>query len=149
MARRHLWCGPDLYRTIVASRREHEWVGSRIPSDASHVAPQSWSANVVQVGCGFAVPYVNVPDFAISLSIPGSKQSSESWLTFSCTEYELVISPSEGTGAREIHHSLGDVRMTKGKRHCLDWIGLFPVIERYQFPKLRRDLPGTHGVGSL
>jgi len=70
----------------------------------------------------------------IALSTAGSELSSESWLTFSCTEYEFIISPSEGTSPREIHRGLGDVRMTEGKCHCLDWIGLFPVIERYQFP---------------
>ena len=65
MGRRYLRCRPDLHRAIVASRREHEWVGSRIPSDASHVTPQSWRTDVVQVGCGFAVPYVNVPNLQL------------------------------------------------------------------------------------
>lgn len=54
----------------MASRREHKWVGGRIPSDASHVAPQSWRADMVQVGCGFAVPYVNVP----GLQLPSVRQ---------------------------------------------------------------------------
>jgi len=115
VARGHPWCRPYLHRAVVAARREHKWVGSRIPSDASHVAPQSWRADMVQVGCGLAVPYMNIPGF-------------------SCTEHEFIVSSPEGTGPREIHRSLGDVRMTKRQRHRLDWVDLFPIIERHQFP---------------
>jgi len=61
----------------VAARCERIWVGSRIPSDASHVASQNWRADVVQVGCGFAVPYVNVP----GLQLPSVRQGANDRLS--------------------------------------------------------------------
>ena len=89
-------------------------------------------------GCGVGRmrirdPKYECPQLAISLST-ASERLVESWLTFPCTEHEFIISPPEGTGPREIHRSLGDVRMTKRQCHRLDWLDLFPVIERHQFP---------------
>ncbi len=65
---------------------------------------------------------------------------SETWLTFSRTKYEFIVSPSKRTRPGKIHSGLGDVSVPERERHRLNWLDLFPVVECHQFPQLWWDL---------
>lgn len=60
--------------------------------------------------------------------------NQKSRLTFSCAEYKFIVPTAERAGPGEVHSGLGDVGVPKRERHRLDWLDLFPVIGRYQFP---------------
>jgi hypothetical protein len=65
---------------------------------------------------------------------------SNTWLTFSRTKHEFIVSPSKRTRPGKIHGGLGDVGVSERERHRVDWLDLFPVVECHQFPQLGRDL---------